>query len=80
MNEPLTSEEKRLWLMRNSAMVRNMVQGGFQWPEMVYELVKQKEALIQEVIALDSIAPRKTIAPDGTTLVWRCPDELIPIR
>ena len=36
------------------------------------------DRLVDRVIALDSIAPRKIKLPDGRVLIWRCPDELVP--
>lgn len=41
-------------------------------------LVEQKIALFKRIIELEAIAP-KAYRVDGKLLVWRCPDDLIPV-
>ena len=44
----------------------------------IVELVNDKRRLMNGVIELDRIAPRKITAPDDQVYVWRCPDHLTP--
>lgn len=41
-------------------------------------LAQHRVELIDRIIALESIAPKKMRQADGGYVVWRCPVELIP--
>lgn len=44
----------------------------------VVALANDRERLIERIMELDRIAPRKIRLPTGEVAVWRCPDDLIP--
>lgn len=41
-------------------------------------LYAANQKLLEELIQLKSICPRRVTAPDGKVYVWHCPDHLIP--
>jgi hypothetical protein len=47
--------------------------------EAITRLVEQKQELLKQIRTLQSIAPKRIMAPDGKVYVWHCPDELVPI-
>lgn len=59
-------------------VVYGMVSTGQPLERIICALVEQKQRLLSEIQKLHLIAPRKVVMQDGTVMVWRCPDELIP--
>lgn len=59
-------------------IVHEALHRGLSETNIIELLVTQNEKLIQRIIELESIAPKKVTLPNGKTLVWRCPDDLIP--
>lgn len=45
----------------------------------ICRLVERHEKVMEELRKLHAIAPKKTQLPDGTIMVWHCPNELIPL-
>lgn len=45
-----------------------------------YLLTIKTQELTVASIALEQIAPKKVRLPDGKVMVYRCPDELIPVK
>lgn len=70
-------EELRAVTQRDPTVHAILKRGG-TLAECVVALFRQKEELVDEVMRLKSIAPKKVTAPDGTTYVYHCPDELVP--
>jgi hypothetical protein len=76
MNEHQAFEAVRF----NDATVQSMLSAGRSLEEIIVVLSREKTILSNEIIRLDSIAPKRYAMPDGTIRVWHCPDELIPLR
>ena len=62
----------------NDATVWKAIEAGVSYERLITVLAEQKRRLMQRIIELEMIAPRKMKASDGKTYVWRCPDELVP--
>ena len=62
----------------NDTTVQSMIKSGFTVIEIIGTLAQEKSALLNRIAALEAIAPKKTILPNGQTMIWHCPDELIP--
>jgi hypothetical protein len=56
-----------------------MLAGGGSLESCVIALANEKEALVKRLMELEAIAPKKIKRPDGTVMIWRCPDELVPL-
>jgi len=67
-----------LHLRRNNPIVARIMKAGGTAEDCAVALSVEYDRLVDRVIALDSIAPRKIKLPDGRVLIWRCPDELVP--
>ena len=63
----------------NSIVAAVLASGGTAEDACVL-LANQVNALIEEMVRLDAIAPKKYRLPDGRVFVWRCPDAHIPER
>jgi hypothetical protein len=62
------------------ATVRRILAAAGTEADCVVALVNEKEALVKRLMELESIAPRKIKLPNGTVMIWRCPDHLVPLR
>lgn len=51
--------------------------GSFE--DCILALANDRKRLLKRIEELESIAPKKIQAPDGTVMIWRCPDELVPL-
>ena len=69
-----TFEDVRL----NDGLVYAICHEAGTLEDCVVALVNQKQALIQRIVELERIAPKKVRLEDGTVMIWRCPDELVP--
>lgn len=65
-------------LRRTNPIVARIMKAGGTAEDCAVALAVEYDRLVDRVIALDSIAPRKLKLPDGRVLIWRCPDELVP--
>lgn len=63
----------------NDPYVNSIVKQGGTLEMCVVELANQKRELLRRIIELEAIAPKAYRHTDGSVIVWRCPDELIPI-
>lgn len=66
------------WAWYNDATVQSMARSGAHAGEIIGALAQEKRALIDRIVTLQSIAPKKITMPNGKVMVWHCPDELIP--
>lgn len=64
--------------VRNDAIVANSKSIGYDDQTIIVSLVNCKDALLRRIEELEAIAPRKMKGPNGKTLIWRCPDHLVP--
>lgn len=65
-------------LRRNNLIAARIMDAGGTAEDCAVALSVEYGRLLDRVMALDSIAPRKIRLPDGRVLIWRCPDELVP--
>lgn len=75
MNPPQYTIE---WAIVNDPTVHRMSRYNAPLEQIIAQLAQEKKELQDRISKLDQIAPRKMIMPDGTVMVWHCPDELIP--
>lgn len=82
---PEEVESLRKWTAENFERVRlndvtvsSLLRAGRPLEEIVIALVDEKERCFKRIMALEAIAPRKIVMPDGRVLVWHCPDDLVP--
>lgn len=68
------------WAIDNDSIVRSVVESGGDATDCVVTLVKQKEGLLKRIMRLEGICPRKVILPGNEVLIWRCPDEFVPVN
>jgi len=64
---------------RSDPLVRAILDGVGTAEDCVCALAAEKQALLERLLTLEMIVPRRIRAPDGTLHVWRCPESLIPI-
>lgn len=69
--------EKLVEASNRSPIVSAILRMGGGAEDCVRVLIEQNEAQLGRMVQLESLCPRKYRLPDGRTLVWRCPDELI---
>jgi hypothetical protein len=62
----------------NDILVYRLVREGVPLGSIIGAMASRHVEMIERIIELDSIAPKKIILPDGTIRIWRCPEELIP--
>lgn len=59
-------------------IVKGHKQAGASDAQIACALARMNHALVDRIMKLEAIAPRRIRLADGTALVWRCPDELVP--
>ena len=62
----------------NDATVSSAVAGGASMGQIVIYLANEKAALLDRLMELEAIAPRRITLPDGRSAIFRCPDHLVP--
>ncbi len=73
-----TIHEQLRELRHTDATVRSICERGGDVGEALIAVVQEKREMLQRIIELDSIRPRRYRTPDGRVLVWHCPNDLIP--
>lgn len=66
------------WFQMADNTVYTMLAAGATLEEVIAALCVEKSQMQDRITKLEAIAPRKLKATDGTTLIWRCPDDAIP--
>ena len=64
---------------QTSPVVEHVLRAGGTLEDAVCALVNGQTALTNRLIELEGLAPRKIKMPDGRVLIWRCPEELVPL-
>lgn len=62
----------------NDVLVATCHKNGLSNNEMIVALANSRRELLEMILKLESIAPRKITLSDGTPMIWRCPESLIP--
>ena len=65
---------------RKCPIVAAMHKAGETPDAIILLLVKLKDQLLKDVKDLKLMAPKRIRMPDGSRRIWRCPEELIPVR
>ena len=66
------------WARYNDATVNAMLCGNACYTEIIAVLAWEKADLIKRIVELEMIAPKKITMPDGSVMVYRAPDHLLP--
>lgn len=64
---------------RTDVTICRILKGGGSHADCVVALANEKERLLSRIEELESIAPRKIKLGNGKVMIWRCPDELVPL-
>jgi len=64
--------------VRTDPLVASLECGKVPWEVVIVCLARQRDELRARVVELEAIAPRRYKGPKGETLIWHCPDNLIP--
>lgn len=59
--------------------VHRMMKAGKSLVEIIDALAMDKKALLDKVLELDSICPKRIKTSEGKEFIWQCPDHLIPV-
>ena len=62
----------------DNLIVQSILRSGGSIYDCIVALDKNQEKLIDKIVQLKMIVPRKITSPDCKTYIWRCPEELIP--
>ena len=65
-------------LTRKNQLVAAVMNSGGTAEDCAVALVEVNDRLKKHLMQLSSITPRRITNPDGTVMVWRCPEDLIP--
>lgn len=60
-------------------IIQCILRNGGSMEDVAVALAGERNAIIKRLETLESIAPKKTQLPDGTIMIWRCPDDLVPL-
>jgi len=72
------NSDQMSYVYENSNIVRHIIKSGGNVYDCLYWLVKHQEKLVDEIMELTMIAPKKVKLENGKYAIWHCPDELIP--
>lgn len=73
---PSSFDEARL----TDATVNKGMKYGATKEEIITQLVREKNALMKQLVSLEMIAPKRYRKPDGSEWVYHCPNHLIPLE
>lgn len=74
MSKPLVSFHQ---VLTTSPLVHRMWHSGALREDIIVAQENQIQELIQRIMELESIAPKKMRGPNGEIMIYHCPDELI---
>jgi hypothetical protein len=66
------------YLRLHNPMVADIMQDGGTVEDCAVALAVCYDRLVDRLMTLEGIAPRRIRLPDGRVMVWRCPDHMIP--
>ena len=75
----LHTEEEFQFVLKASLIVRTVIAAGGIDKDCIIELHKHIEVLMERIMRLDMIAPRRIRLEDGKELIYRCPDDSVPV-
>lgn len=59
-------------------IVERVMRAGGTAEDCAVALSEHIDKLVKRLLALEGIAPRRIKLPDGSVVIWHCPDHLIP--
>jgi hypothetical protein len=62
----------------NDGTVEKMLKAGASLEEIIGQLAAEKEIYLKRIAELSLITPKKWVLPSGKTILWQCPDDLVP--
>ena len=65
-------------LRLHNPIVAHIMRAGGTAKDCAVALSSHNDRLVERLMTLECIAPRKIKMPDGRVMVWRCPDHMIP--
>ena len=65
-------------LRLHNPIVAHIMRAGGTAEDCAVALSAHIDRLVERLMTLEGIAPRKIKLPDGRVMVWHCPDRLIP--
>ena len=65
-------------LRLNNPIVAQIMRRGGTAEDCAVALAVHNDRLVDRLMTLEGIAPRRIKLPDGRVMVWRCPNRLIP--
>jgi hypothetical protein len=65
-------------LRLHNPIVAHIMRAGGTAEDCAVALAVHNDRLVDRLMTLEGIAPRRIKLPDGRVMVWRCPDHLIP--
>ena len=65
-------------LRLHNPIVAHIMRAGGTAEDCAVALSVHNDRLVDRLMMLEGIAPRRIKLPDGRVMVWRCPDHLIP--
>jgi len=65
-------------LRLNNQLVAQIMKAGGTAEDCAVALSVANDRLLDRVMLLEGIAPRRYKMPDGRVMVWHCPDNLVP--
>lgn len=74
----IINNEELSWAANTDPTVYRMLEACYSLEQIISNLVKQKQEMFETIRNLDSLCPKKYKLPDGTIMVWHCPNHLIP--
>lgn len=66
------------WACLNDPTIHAMVSCDAPLSHIVGQLALEKQNLMDRILRLEQIAPRRITLPDGQVAVWHCPDHMVP--
>lgn len=80
MTEPFTPYQTLDEAAMHDASLHRILESGLDDRSNLLLIVNLNRLLTNRIAELSAIAPRRLRLPNGHTVVWRCPEELIPIE
>jgi len=65
--------------IKNNTIVYRILKHGGSLEDVICALVNQQNTMQKALMGYYMICPRKFKIEDGKIMIWRCPDEMIPL-
>ena len=65
-------------LRLHNPIVTHIMRAGGTAEDCAVALAAHNDRLVDRLMTLEGIAPRRIKLPDGRVMIWRCPEQLVP--